>query len=260
MLGVTSIDSSAWNRIAGYGLIYLPYLKSFYVSGGGRKSSFNKINELRRICTTYLPGFNLLPEEALKGSMYSRSLQNWLSLRFMNREVDLRSQLMKKCIATFCPRNYLLLRYAIDQIRQASIIRKASADDLQPISDLAKQSCRELGFVPNSEITGAIRRGNIIVAELFGKVVGFQEYRHLINREQTTLYHKAVSSKYRRYGIGSKLVDFVVSEATSFGKKLIVVKCVSGLGANDFHLKYGFKLARTEEGKRRPINVYHLGL
>jgi ribosomal protein S18 acetylase RimI-like enzyme len=260
MLGVASVDSSAWNRIAGYGLIYLPYLKSFYVSGGGRKSPLYRINKLRSICTKYLPSFSLLPEEVLEHSMYSRSLQNWLSLRFMNKEIDFRSPLMRECIATLSPRNYLLLKYAINHISQSTIIRKATIDDLQPIYDLVKQHYKELGFVLNSEINEAIKRGHVIVADLFSKVVGFQEYRHLKYQEQTTLYHKAVSSKYRRYGIGTKLVDFVVSEATSFGKKLIVVKCVSGLDANEFHLKYGFKFARTEKGKRRPVNVYHLCL
>jgi len=260
LFGITSVDSSAWNRIAGYGLIYLPFLRSFYVSAQGRKSTLFDIKKLKKICDSGWPDFVFISEQPIVKSMYVRSLHNWTVLRYMSNRISAPKNQDKIYIKKYSPRNFLLLEYALNCIKKSTIIRKATKSDTSAIMALAKAHIWELGYIRRTEIEEAIKRNHVIVAEALDKVVGFQEFRHLKRKPQTTLYHKAVSQRFRRFGIGTNLVDFVVDEAISLGQKKLIVKCAQGLEANKFHLKYGFKLKRIEEGKQRPINVYEMNL
>ena len=139
-------------------------------------------------------------------------------------------------------------------------LRQAKINDKDYIRNIAWQYKAEIGFVNPSSIQDAINRNNLVVAELNGKIIGYQLYRHLKRKPQTTLYNKVVLPDFRRQGIATTLVDYVVSEAIEKGNKFVIVKCVKGLDSNAFHINYGFKLLTVEKGKLRQVNVYKLKL
>jgi len=257
LFGISSIDSSAWNRIAGYGLIYLPYLRSFHVTDAGRQSKSYNMAQIAEMLSRVCSDFALLPQDALKTCMYSRSLHNWQTLHYMNESASDVTPSIRQAIVRFSPRNAKLLEYAENHAKDV-LIRKAQAKDKNAVNQIAKSHYKELGYVRTGEIEQAIKRGHLIVAELLGRIVGFQEYRHLKDKPVTTLYHKAVVPEYRRRGIGKKLVQFVRNEAKTIGIKELSVKCVEDLPANIFHKKCGFELTRKIPGKRRSLNAYSL--
>lgn len=259
LFGVSSVDSSAWNRIAGYGLIYLPFLRSFHITAGARHSKSYSMSQIERMLSVAAPDFSLLPQHALKTCMYSRSLHNWKCLHYMTECVSSIKPSLREAIARFSPRNSKLLEYAEDYINHV-LIRKAQIGDKNAINEITRSHYKELGYVRAGEIEHAIKRGNLVVAELLGKIIGFQEYRHLKTQPLTRLYHKAVIPKYRRRGIGRKLVQFVMNEAKSIGMKELSLKCVEDLPANIFHKRCGFRLTGKLSGKRRSLNVYSLGI
>jgi len=257
LLGVTSIDSSAWNRIAGYGLIYLPFLRSFHITDVARKSKSYTLFQINQMALMACPDFEILQHHVLKTCMYSRSLQNWKALHYMMENMSSSECLPYEAIERFSPRNAKLLRYAEECIRRV-IIRKAKTEDKEAIINIARTHYKELGYIREAELERALKREDLIVAELLGKVIGFQEYRHLKRQPVTRLYHKAVLPRYRRRGVGTKLVQFVISEARSLGRRELTLKCVEDLPANIFHKKCGFRFVAKEAGKRRALNVYSL--
>jgi len=136
------------------------------------------------------------------------------------------------------------------------LIRKAIIDDLSAIKKLADLETETLGFTIQSAILEGIQMGYVFVAEIDGKIVGFQQYYHRKGDLQTTLYRKTVSKDFRSRGIGTKLVDAVVSEARELGREVLVLKCPVDNTSNEFHKHYGFVLVRIEPGKKRELNVY----
>lgn len=259
LFGVTSTDSSAWNRIAGYGLVYFPFLRSFYVGDGGRHCHSPGLRRLQTLCSVLYPDFTFAPSVALRSCMYTRSLQNWKTLRYMNELVGTPPADLARVLQRWAPRSNQLLLHARTHLSDL-VIRKAVVEDLPQIRVLARSHYRELGFLGNGEIAAAVSREEVVVAEQFSKIVGFQEYRRLKREPVTRLYHKAVIPRCRLLGIGRRLVQHVAREAISEDRKWLVLKCVEGIPANAFHKKCGFKLIAKEAGKRRPINVYSLSL
>ena len=134
--------------------------------------------------------------------------------------------------------------------------RKAQPSDLRAIKEIADANKNELGFVTRATIEQAISDGNIMVICTGLLVVGFQHYYHRKRDKQTTLYHKAISSDYRSHKLGTTLVNSVINEAKEIGREKLILKCPANLPSNQFHLKIGFRLVRTEAGKKRSLNVY----
>lgn len=133
-------------------------------------------------------------------------------------------------------------------------------DDLKQIKSLAAENSDALGFVLRSALAKAIEENRIVVAEVNKRLIGFQEYYHRKRDGQTTLYHKCVSSEFRRFGVGKALVDAVVNESRIMGRQFLLLKCPEDLTSNEFHRNYGFALIRTENGKRRKLKIWRLDL
>jgi N-acetylglutamate synthase-like GNAT family acetyltransferase len=134
--------------------------------------------------------------------------------------------------------------------------RKAVETDLDTIKQIADSEKNSLGFITRATIVEAIRNGQVMVVTVNQIVVGFQHYYHRKRDLQTTLYHKAVLSDKRGQGLGIALVDAVVVEARSLGRKTLLLKCPIELPSNAFHEKYGFKKIGEEIGKRRKLNIW----
>ena len=130
--------------------------------------------------------------------------------------------------------------------------------DIDQIKMLADKERFSLGFMTRATYIKAIENNSIFVALIGDFIVGFQYYYHRKRDLQTTLYQKTIAKEYRNLGIARLLVEEVISEARSLGKKKILLKCPENLPSNEFHKNIGFKFVRQETGIKRKLNVYEL--
>ena len=136
-------------------------------------------------------------------------------------------------------------------------IRKAIPEDVDDIKVLADAHKHELGFVMRPALERSIARREIIVAENYHSVVGFVEYHHRQDK-QTTIYHIAVMTEYRRQGIGQALITALREEADKLGKTTIQLKCPVDLPADRFYSEIGFDKMKEEEGKARRLGLWRI--
>ncbi len=134
-------------------------------------------------------------------------------------------------------------------------VRKATRNDLDDIKALADAHRHELGFVRRPALSAAIDRREVLVTQKCGVFVGFLEYHHRKDW-QTTLYHVAVKSEFRRQGIGRALMDALESEAHAEGKRMILLKCAEVLPANRFYERFGCQWVEREKTKKRTLLVW----
>lgn len=144
--------------------------------------------------------------------------------------------------------------------RRSVVIRKPSIDEVGAIKRIADGNRRAIGFLRAPALKQAIKGGEVFVADWNSSVIGFQTYHHRKRDLQTTLHQKCVSTDFCRKGVGTKLVDAVVKESLRLGRTHLLLKCPVDLEANEFHRSYGFTLLKTEEGKKRRLNVWFLDL
>lgn len=138
-------------------------------------------------------------------------------------------------------------------------VRKAVADDLPHVKLLADAHRHELGFVLLPSLREQIDRGQMLVATLGENLVGFVDF-HQRRDGQITLYHIAVSPPSQQQGVGRALVSALEQFARDKNSSRIALKCPTDLQANQFYQDYGFRLDETLNGRKRPLNVWVLGL
>lgn len=92
----------------------------------------------------------------------------------------------------------------------------------------------------------SIKRKQLYISLDENQITGFINYRHRKDN-QTTIYEVCVINEYRLHGYGTALVNAVLNEGISFGKKYIQVKCPSDLDANMFYFNLGFIIKTTRE-------------
>lgn len=138
-------------------------------------------------------------------------------------------------------------------------IRKATSSDLEMVKRLADQNKEDLGFVLRPALEKSISDNELFVSERNGIVTGFVHYHHRRD-QQTTLYHIAVCKTFRRMGAGIALVNALRDEAMRLEMTHILLKCPNSAPANLFYPEVGFSLSHTEEGKKRPLNVWIMQL
>lgn len=134
--------------------------------------------------------------------------------------------------------------------------RKAIPADLVAIKQLADKEKSSLGFITRQTIKEAIDADSIMLILIDEKIVGFQHYYHRKRDLQTTLYHKTIDKEYRGQGLGRILVNSIVVEAKSLGRKKLFLKCPVDLPSNGFHKSVGFQLVGREQGKKRELNLW----
>jgi GNAT superfamily N-acetyltransferase len=116
----------------------------------------------------------------------------------------------------------------------------------------------ELGFVLLPSLREQIEQGEMLVAVQDDELVGFVDY-HRRRDGQITLYHIVVEPAIREQGVGRALVNALVQVARDTGCSRVVLKCPIDLQANQFYQGYGFRLEKTINGRKRPLNVWMLG-
>jgi N-acetylglutamate synthase-like GNAT family acetyltransferase len=142
-------------------------------------------------------------------------------------------------------------------------LRKACERDLASIKPLLDAHRHELGFVIRPALQKRIQADEVLVAcDIVGDVetiIGVMAYHHRRD-EQTTLYHIVVAPAWRKRGIGRRLIQALQQEAQRQGKHHIQLKCPCDLPANNFYPRLGFQLHEVQDGRKRALNVWRLGL
>ena len=94
------------------------------------------------------------------------------------------------------------------KIRQAGIrIRQAKEHDISDIMEIERESFSSPWS--KSIFLSEIERGNVFVAEIRGEIVGYIVISSIIEGE-VHIENIAVSKKWRRKGIGKKLLEFAL--------------------------------------------------
>lgn len=139
-------------------------------------------------------------------------------------------------------------------------LRKATEADVDKIKELVDKHKTELGFVMRPALISSIKSSELNVAvESEDSVIGLIHYRHRKDG-QTTIYNIVVRSDYRRQSIGAHLIEQLQHEARELGQSVILLKCPTNLQANDFYKALNFALNMTENGKKRPLNIWQLSI
>lgn len=143
--------------------------------------------------------------------------------------------------------------------RPALYIHQAALDDLDVVKRLFDANKTALGFVLRPSLIESIQRAELLVAYRDADFVGTVHYHHRRDG-QTTLYHIAVNTTSRAAGVGRALVVALQQECILRGMHSIVLKCPQELPANQFYARVGFSHIRTDEGKYRRLNVWHMSI
>lgn len=138
-------------------------------------------------------------------------------------------------------------------------VRRALLTDLDTIKRIADSRKNELGFVLRPTLAESIARGELLVAEADGQVVGFVDF-HLRRDKQITLYHIATVVDRQRVGIGNRLITMLSAVGRDLEATRVLLKCPADLEANHFYNALGFALQETQNGRKRALNIWTLEL
>lgn len=134
-------------------------------------------------------------------------------------------------------------------------IRKAELADLYDVKQIADSYKQELGFILRPVLARSIDHRELLVAINGEGIIGFMQYHHRRDT-QTTLHNIVVKSRYRKSGIGQKLIEFLEAESSSKEQTVIQLKCPADLEANNFYEHIGYEKVDMEKGKTRRLNIW----
>lgn len=134
-------------------------------------------------------------------------------------------------------------------------IFRANTDDIPAIQKIARQFSNELGFVMRVSLERAIAKSELHVAKNpDGEVIGFVNWHRVKigkNKNTSTIYEIAVHKDYAKKGVGRNLLWSVPCP--------IRLKVTTDNDrANAFYQSINMQLVTTEQGRKRPLNVYEL--
>jgi GNAT superfamily N-acetyltransferase len=146
-------------------------------------------------------------------------------------------------------------------MNESITVRKAEEKDAAPIHELHLRSVRQLcsavyspeiieGWLMNRTPQGylpGINRGEMYVAEINGRIVGFG---HAVPGEIEATY---VDPAYVRRGIGSLLVKHGIDLASA--GEVRTIRIVSTLNARSLYEKCGFKATREITVRRNFVEI-----
>lgn len=126
------------------------------------------------------------------------------------------------------------------------MIQQANLDQIDNIAAVATKSSKELGFTRKVALQEAVKRGELLVD--LGSF-SFCEY-HTRKDGWTVVYAICVAEASRGKGIAKEFINKI--------PKPIFLKCTQSNPANQFYERIGFKLVRTEPGRKQPLNIWIL--
>jgi len=139
-------------------------------------------------------------------------------------------------------------------------IEKATPDDLKEVSGLlAKLFTIEKEFTPDPELQkhgvhlliNNPSSGLILVARYESKIIGMVSIQYLISTalgaRVALMEDMFVLEKYRKSGVGTKLIDAVIKEARSnHCKRITLLTDNDNETARSFYIKTGFQRSEME--------------
>lgn len=140
-------------------------------------------------------------------------------------------------------------------LERVKMIRKATLEDLDKIKELADSEVNAVGFTLRPALVESIHKNSVFVAVNDNDIIGYVAHRK--KRDLTiTLSTIVVCKKERGNSIGKQLIQTLIDEAITLDMKYILLKCPVELPSNNFYKALGFKLVRTDPGKKRQLNVW----
>ena len=149
----------------------------------------------------------------------------------------------------------------LPQHQQPITVRLARKADIEGAKRIADQHRSELGFVNIAILRAAQSKGWLLVATKWvdkkrDVIAGFANFR-IRQDKNATLYEIAVADAHKRAGVGTRLLNALIRRVHLAGGQCVRLKCPRDLSANRFYQKHGFQHVDTEQGKKRPVNVWH---
>lgn len=129
----------------------------------------------------------------------------------------------------------------------SATIRFAVEDDIPQIVKIARQHDEWLGFVMKVALKKAVAKRELYVATYGRRVVAFMNW-HKRRDGWHTIYEIAVTQQHQRTGIGAALLRALPEPHR--------LKCTVDNPANAFYERIGMRCVRTEDGRKRRLNVW----
>lgn len=130
------------------------------------------------------------------------------------------------------------------------MVRLATLDDIDAIKNIADKHTREIRFVLRPALIEHCKKETLLVAVIDNSIVGFCNY-HRRKDNINTIYEICVDDNHRNKGIARNLINEV--------PKPIQLKCPVDNESNIFYQKIGACMVDTLPGKKRDLNLYHIG-
>ena len=140
------------------------------------------------------------------------------------------------------------------------VIEHMKLNHISEVKYLADTNRDSLGFNTRRKFEEVVEQSRGMVAIDNNDVIGFVIYRHRKIDNQTTLSEICVHQGHRGRRIGEQLLSALIHECETKSRVFIQLKCPIDLPANKFYKQSGFELFGTEQGKKRPLNVWRLFL
>ena len=128
------------------------------------------------------------------------------------------------------------------------VIRTSVEEDIEEISEIAKKSSKEIGFVMKIVLKDSCKTQTLLTALYKNNIVGFCNFNIRNKDNVCVIYEICVHKDFRGLGIAKKMIEIL--------PKPILLKCPIDNESNNFYKKIGFKKIDIEEGKKRPLNVW----
>lgn len=123
---------------------------------------------------------------------------------------------------------------------------------LMPLFRLAEDS--------ESELTGYLGRGEVLVARERGGIIGHVQIVASDEDDVRELKSMAVRQAHQRRGVGRVLVDAAIDYCRRQGvRRLTVATAAADIGNLRFYQRQGFRLLRIERDAFGPSNGYRQG-
>lgn len=128
---------------------------------------------------------------------------------------------------------------------------------LNQVISLGDKNKDTLGFFPNKAYKEAARAGNILVAVLEDKCVGYILYRKVKTMSKISITHMCVDSDYRSQGIARALISKLIDLTKEYAG--IGLYCRRDYQSAGFWEHLGFKYFSEKDGRgkdKKPLTYY----
>lgn len=147
------------------------------------------------------------------------------------------------------------LEMAAGQTEKPLVSKPHSSSAVAAAKAVLDRNTRDVGFVTRAAFAKSAQEGELIVARVKRRVVGFARF-HLRLDNTLTVYEIAVNAEHRTQGLGSAMITKIVAYGRARGATLIQLKCPVASLANGFYRRIGFHPREVVSGRRRNLVVW----